>query len=214
MTPHHIRSGGRELPKGTRTDGVGHDGASLNRRPKASTAPAGLFAPAPEVVVKPKPPKVRKPRPSRAKNPADYKPRKAAVCGTDSGYKKHHREGTETCEPCRRAHAVVQQKYNAQRPKRKQYVRPNCGTREGYDSHRSHKERACDPCRLAHNAHQRARRSSIAGRELQPRVAVATCGTASGYKKHRRLGEEACAECLKAKRVDDAEYRAARRNAA
>lgn len=29
-----------------------------------------------------------------------------AECGTDSGYRRHFREGEPACEPCRRAHAA------------------------------------------------------------------------------------------------------------
>jgi len=32
-------------------------------------------------------------------------PREPAKCGTDAGYRKHVREKTEKCGPCRRAHA-------------------------------------------------------------------------------------------------------------
>jgi hypothetical protein len=43
-------------------------------------------------------PKPAKPRPKR-KSP------EPAVCGTDSGYRKHVREKTKICDPCRQAHA-------------------------------------------------------------------------------------------------------------
>jgi hypothetical protein len=46
---------------------------------------------------------------SRAKTnttaPKPPKKREPARCGTNSGYSKHLREKTETCGPCRRAHA-------------------------------------------------------------------------------------------------------------
>jgi hypothetical protein len=219
--PHYIRPDHHELPRGHRTDGAGHDATSLNRRPRQSTAPAGLWAPAPEVVAE-KAVKPKQPRPSRAKPPTERKQRSLPAHGTLSGYSRHKRLKEDVCEPCAEANRVHKREYNkrwnATKPKRvrKTYVRPDCGTQAGYDSHRAHKERACDACRAAHNEHQRDKRSTKAereGREFKPRVSFAECGTASAYKRHRRNGEDACAACLEAKRVADAEYRAGRRAA-
>jgi hypothetical protein len=167
MTPHHVRPDHHPLPTGSRTDGVGH--VPFTPRPKPSTAPPGLWAPAPEVVTE-KAVKVRKPspttasgRPSRAKPPHERKV-KVATCGTDSGYKKHLRDKTPTCTPCREAHNVTVRAYDRNRV-RKQYVRADCGTETGYSGHRTRKERICAPCREAHNVKQRERRAIRAERE-------------------------------------------------
>lgn len=149
MTPHFVRPPHHELPAGTRHDGAGHDGMSLNRRPRKSTAPPGLFAPAPEVVVEKtvKAPKRRQKttiasgRPSRAKGT-----KKVAECGTDSGFKKHWREGTERCQPCKDAHRDAARKYDALRRGRRVYVREHCGSAAGIAEHLRRRERRCDVC--------------------------------------------------------------------
>lgn len=208
------------LPRGHRLDGIGHEGTLHERPVRGSTAPPGLWAPAPEVV-KAKAVKAKKPKAKRVRavRPRSTAPRaNKAECGTDSGYKKHTREKTPVCDPCRLAHNERNRRYSAADGRsRKQYVRAECGTQQGYDGHRSRKERVCDECRLAHNGHQRARRRSAAtaeGRAVQPRAAVAVCGTASGFKKHWRSKEEPCGPCRAAKNAEDQAYRASRRNQA
>jgi len=215
MTPHYVRPPHSPLPQGHRYDGVGHDGIRT-QAPAPSTAPPGLWKPAPEVVAKPKPAS-RTPRPSRAKPASEHKPRTPAEHGTDSGYKRHNRAGTEACGPCREAHRIVARRYAANRPRvRRQPERADCGTEAGYDAHRARKERICDPCRLEHNAKQRERRATryaAEGKTVQFRQPVALCGTSSGYKRHRRNGEQSCEPCLTAKRADDQALRGRKRAA-
>lgn len=218
-TPHHVRPPHHELPRGHRYDGVGHD-ATHTPRPRLSTAPPGLFAPAPEVVAEKV---VKPPKPKRIKPASQRPPRPIAACGTVSGYSRHRRLKEEVCEPCRLANREHKREYNRKHAKsqptrvRKQYVRGECGSESGYSAHRTHKERICDACREAHNGKQRDRRrvrAAAVGQEMQPvRQAIAACGTSSGYKRHRRNGEQSCEPCLIAKRADDKRQRAGQRAA-
>jgi hypothetical protein len=85
-------------------------------RPDVSTAPDTLRHLAP--VEPPKPTRrtktVAEGRPSRAK--ADRKPRKAAECGTQSGYNRHFRvTHTKPCQPCKDAHAERNRQKKARR---------------------------------------------------------------------------------------------------
>jgi hypothetical protein len=88
MSVYRIRPPHPELPHGTRNDRVGHTGTV--RTPRPSTAPAGLWAPAPEVVVKPK----RRANLSQAGNVARMSP-----CGTETAAKRHQRNGQQ-CDVC------------------------------------------------------------------------------------------------------------------
>ncbi len=76
--------------------------------------------------------------------------RTPASCGTEAGYKRHRRDGEETCQFCRDALAAVQRRREAAR-------RPpvTCGTRSGYRRHRRDGEAACQPCLDANAAADR-----------------------------------------------------------
>lgn len=160
--PHFVRPDHHNLPTGHRTDGAGHDTTSLNRRPRPSTAPPGLFAPAPEVIVekavKAKPKKkvktVAEGRPSRAKS--DRTVPREAICGTVGGYHRHFRiTKTAPCDPCREArnaYARSRSKATPAAPK----PAPPCGTTAAYRRHRTNGEPTCEPCREANAAAQRA----------------------------------------------------------
>lgn len=164
---HYVRPPHHELPRGTRQDGLGHDGASLNRRPRPSTAPPGLFAPAPEVVVEKAAPKKRvhptvaTGRPSRAKDGPPQ--RKVAEHGTLAGYHRHSRtDHTPPCEPCKAA----KNQYERARHLPKAPKPPvECGSTAGYRRHRYAGEPTCDPCRDANaqaKRDERARRRDAA----------------------------------------------------
>lgn len=160
--PHHVRPDHHELPRGTRTDGLGHDGASLDRRPKQSTAPAGLFAPAPEInpTKAVKAPKRRQKttvaegRPSRAKD-GPRQIAKEAACGTLSGYNRHFRvTKTEPCDECKAAKNDYERaRYKPQSTPKPE---PECGTTRGYRRHRTKGEPTCAPCKEANATAQRA----------------------------------------------------------
>lgn len=162
MTPHFVRPDHHPLPTGSRDDGIGHD-ATITRPPKKSTAPPGLWAPAPEVVVekakpKTKAPAVIKPR-SRVKPDKERKIARVATCGTRSGYDRHQRNGEKACDPCRLAVNAAKREYEQRRKGRPPVVRerPPCGTWQGRKAHRWRKEEPCEPCVMADRAYQRER---------------------------------------------------------
>lgn len=173
--PHHVRPNHHELPHGSRFDGAGHDGESLNRPPRLSTAPAGLWAPAPEVVPEKavKPVKRRSPRPStesgrpsRAKPKGLHKTRRKFVgnrCGERLGYDDHLLRGEETCQRCRDAMAAdARRRYadNKAKPREPAQPHPQCGTTAGRATHRRNGEECCDPCRLARNTADRQKKEA------------------------------------------------------
>lgn len=208
------------LPRGARFDQVGHGDILHNRPRKQSTAPAGLFAPAPEAVkVRPKPPRNTRP-------PV----REPAKCGTDSGYRRHHRFNTEVCEPCRQAHKDRTRIDNGNRSARKSRAKSTgprsaaarqqrgnrCGTRPGYDDHIKLRTPSCGPCRAALAAYRRdvyARQAAERGVNVKPQN-KAQCGTLGGRSAHRRKNEQVCRACLDAANVYAAQMKAKKRAAA
>lgn len=166
---HYVRPPHHELPKGTRTDGSGHDGSSLNRKPRPSTAPPGLLAPrAPEVIPEKAAPKKRTHptvatgRPSRAKEGASQ--RKVAAHGTVAGYHRHSRtDHTPPCDACKAAHAEYRRNRSHTKGVTPRPV-PECGTPSGYRRHRHVGEPTCQPCREANALKQREVYKSKKGR--------------------------------------------------
>ncbi|MFQ6157665.1 hypothetical protein ACLMMA_14495 [Micrococcus luteus] len=90
----------------------------------------------------------------RAATGEKSKPGRKALCGTPSGYNKHHRDKTPTCDPCREAH-----RKDMQDRRRAKGIQPprlaKHGTISAYRRHHRHGEKPCEPCRKAWNAHNR-----------------------------------------------------------
>jgi hypothetical protein len=100
-------------------------------------------------------------------------------CGTTSGYYKHRRDKTPTCQPCRDAY----NEYNAKRyPRRRPAI--ECGTYRGWKKHHRAKEQPCDDCRAAYKAKCQEWRSKPPSH-----------GTPDGYSAHRRAKQEPCEAC-------------------
>lgn len=114
-----------------------------------------LSAPKKEVVVRTKPgPKSKRPEPNRVagKFAASSTP---AVCGTNSGYKKHRINGEEACRPCKDAAAAYSREKYVPRV-RKSKKGPEHGTPGGRTQHVRRGEPICDLCRIAHNEYARS----------------------------------------------------------
>jgi hypothetical protein len=158
--PHFVRPPHHELPRGNRFDNVGHD-AARTPQPRPSTAPAGLFAPAPEVVAEKVAPKRRQKttladgRPSRAKS-GSRQIAKEAACGTHAGYHRHRRvTQTVPCDECKAAKNAYER--SRHKPKATPKPAPVCGTTRAYRLHRVNGEPTCEPCREANAKAQRER---------------------------------------------------------
>lgn len=182
---HYVRPPHHELPRGTRTDGLGHDGTSLARPPRKSTAPPGLFAPAPEVVVAKR---VKAPvKDGSGSNEARRRP-----CGTEAAAKRHVRSGEPLCDVCQAGRDA--RRKTPYRPKRTTTPGQRCGTKQGYEDHLAHGETTCQPCKDAMAADAR-RRYALRAAALNPPTKHEQCGSVAGRAKHRRLGEKPCNAC-------------------
>lgn len=113
--------------------------------------------------------------------------RKVAVCGTESGYNRHRRNGEKPCDRCYEAERAAQLIR-----KRKKGVGPRrvsgCGTNAGYQRHRYYGEEACERCLEASRVRNRQRTGYKA---YQSPV----CGTPGGYGAHIYRKERPCDEC-------------------
>lgn len=197
--PHFVRPVHHELPRGSRWDGAGHDGASLNRQPRKSTAPAGLFAPAPEVIRE----KQTQPRNteglSQSGNLARQRP-----CGTETAAKRHKRNGEVddkgqiTCQVCIDGRAQRRQDNRPANSARPATPGARCGTKQGYDDHLKRGEEKCQPCKTA-MADDSRRRYHLRAAALLPPTTTDQCGQVKGRSAHRRRGEKPCNACRTAR---------------
>lgn len=80
---------------------------------------------------------------------AQPQPKPKAECGTISGYTKHVRDRTPTCEDCKRAHTEYKREWRMRGHEPRPYMNP-CGTRAAYHRHKRRKETPCAPCAEAH----------------------------------------------------------------
>lgn len=122
---------------------------------------------------------------------------RVAVCGTQSGYKKHLRLGEAVCDDCRTSEAKRVRDYRgvSSGPR----VLQPCGTPAAALRHRRLGEEVCDPCRLAINEANRRYREVAPGDRRPSGRKPAPCGTFSAYRRHQRLGEEIDASCQAAR---------------
>jgi hypothetical protein len=138
--PHYVRPDHHPLPFGNRQDGQ-HE--PRLPKPRQSTAPAGLFAPAPEVIaakaVKPK--RSPSPRPSRATGESAN-----LEHGTDYLYGKCRQRPEGACAECKEAHRLQTARYPRKRSTTV-FVHEGCGTPVGIEKHRARREKQCDACR-------------------------------------------------------------------
>jgi hypothetical protein len=179
---HWVRPAHHPLPSGHRLDNIGHD-ATRSPQPRPSTAPAGLFAPAPEVVrekvAKPRAKRVRPPRTPAAPRQATLKP-----CGTVAAYRRHLAHNEKPCAACKSARA--ENDCGRDRGYRTNTVktREQCGTDLGPAEHARRKERLCVQCRSSRTTAPKA-----------PTTTTAQCGTVAGRPAHRRRNELPCEPC-------------------
>lgn len=193
--PHFVRPDHHPLPTGTRHDALGHDGTSTARRPRQSTAPAGLWAPAPEVIRE----KAVKPKKQPSGNAA-----RLAPCGSETAAKRHKRngevdaDGQITCRVCidgRKARRTTNRKLKPVKP-----IAPGsrCGSRLGYDDHIKFGEKTCAECKKAMAAYVRRRASLRKAEPKKPPTTTAQCGSTAGRPAHRRRNEWPCEACKEA----------------
>lgn len=75
-------------------------------------------------------------------------------CGTEAGYRRHLKEGTLSCQPCRDRHASYTRAYRERLktvPARVPGFDPSkCGTYAGYARHQRAADPACDACLTAY----------------------------------------------------------------
>lgn len=203
---HYVRPDHYPLPRGTRTDGLGHDGSSLARKPKQSTAPAGLFAPAPEVIVA----KAVKAKSTagltQSSNSARQKP-----CGTEPAAKRHVRNGEPLCAECQAGRDA--RRRTPARPRRFTTPGERCGSVRGYEDHLTRGETTCQPCKDAMAADAR-RRYALRAAALAPPKKYEQCGSIAGRAKHRREGEKPCNACRLARNTADRKRHNTERGAA
>jgi hypothetical protein len=191
--PHYVRPDHHELPFGNRQDGQ-HE--PRLPKPRQSTAPAGLFAPAPEVVAE------KAVRPKRRQSPDYVRPsratgvRKVAECGTDAGYHRHLKvTKTSPCEACREAHKVKGRERSGAKPLP---VLAPCGTEKAYRRHLRRRETPDEQCVAAHRVAQReadARRRAEKPPRVRRQQYRENCGTKAGYQDHHARRERACDAC-------------------
>jgi len=93
--------------------------------------------------------------------------RRAARCGTTSGYIRHNRRGEQACAPClvawREYSAWSKAERNAGRQLKRKKV-AECGTYSGYARHIKRRETPCTPCRNAARDYSVSRRT----KSIQP----------------------------------------------
>ena len=145
MTPHYVRPDHHPLPRGHRFDGVGHEPQTPQPRP--STAPPGLYAPAPPI----NPAKAVKAAPRKRAPKPSATGREPAPCGTDAAYRRHIKNGDPKCLPCRDAHNRTNARYDRHGRANSTHVREHCGTEQGLAEHSRRKERMCDKCRAIYS---------------------------------------------------------------
>jgi hypothetical protein len=79
---------------------------------------------------------------------------KVAQCGTNGGYAKHYREGTEPCEGCRLAKREDDERRRRATGMQPLFIAP-CGTISAYRRHLRRGEEPCDDCRMANTERSR-----------------------------------------------------------
>lgn len=149
----------------------------MDRRPENCTTPAGLRELPPLAKTRPA---AKKTKPARTRASVIQEPsavrtgngRRAAVCGTRSGYQRHLRNGEQTCPACREANTAVQRQRTAAlrepgTPSGRQ--RPACGTVSGYSGHVKRHETTCEACKAAQAAYSRQRYAAKTARPASSR---------------------------------------------
>lgn len=103
--------------------------------------------------------------------------RPVAACGTESGYKRHRRNGEDACDECKAARAAYQRGKVARRKlvAMEDPATPH-GTFGGYNNHGCR----CDRCRAA-NAAEFARSKAARADRLRMDPTLAPHGVASTY---------------------------------
>ena len=135
-----------------------------------------------------------------------WKEERAAQCGTESGFHRHKREGTEVCEPCleaRRAANRRAQKRKYERRQKTEGITPRklkpCGTTAAARRHHRKGEDLCDLCREAHRKDMRElnetrKRLRAEGKSLE-QVTAAKRAERKEAERKRRIEDENLMEC-------------------
>jgi hypothetical protein len=82
-------------------------------------------------------------------------------CGTERGYRWHHKIGETPCGACKDAHSAgVRARYGKATGTNKGYAVQPCGTPAAYQRHLRHGETPCEPCTTANTAYKTADRKA------------------------------------------------------
>ena len=103
-----------------------------------------------------------------------------AKCGTESGYSKHRRDGTEICRSCRDATNAANRRRRSGIYERRRLLVAVCGTEGGYMRH--HRSRpSTEPCVACLVAHAAAQRKRKARRDNKPEAMARSGGSGESW---------------------------------